>query len=49
MESSGARLRYMTEAYGTIKQDIALTVRATEKAFVDMNQVQKDKLQQVVH
>ena len=47
MESSVARLKYMNEAYEMIKKDIALTVRATEKAMVDKSNVQKDKLQQV--
>lgn len=41
------RLKYINEAFDTIKKDIALTVRATEKAMVDMNKVQKNKLEQV--
>ncbi len=48
MEGSAARLKYMNEAYDTIKKDISLTVRATEKAMVDMTNIQKDKLQQVI-
>ena len=46
METAASRLRYMNEAYETIKKDIALTVRATEKAMVDMSKAQIDKLQQ---
>lgn len=47
MENSAVRLKYINEAFDTIKKDIALTVRATEKAMVDITKVQKDKLEQV--
>ena len=47
VESTTARLRYLDEAHSTIKDDIALTKRVTEKATSDVSKAQRDKLQQV--
>ena len=47
METTASRLRYLTEAHDTVQQDIALTMRATEKAVSDVSIAQEDKLQQV--
>ncbi len=40
-------MRYLDEAHSTIKDDIALTKRVTEKATLDVTKAQRDKLQQV--
>ena len=47
VDSASARLRYLSEAEQTVKQDIALTKRATEKAVADITQAEADKLKQV--
>lgn len=47
VENVTARLRYLGEAHQTVKGDIALTKRATEKASVDVTKAQEEKLQQV--
>lgn len=47
VETTTARLRYLDEAHSTIKKDVAVTKRATEKATSDVSKAQKDKLQQV--
>lgn len=47
MENSAARLRYLDEAKNTVKNDIALTKRATEKTTTDVSKAQQDKLKQV--
>ena len=47
VDSASARLRYLSEAQQTLKQDIALTKRATEKAVADITQAEADKLKQV--
>lgn len=47
MENASLRLKYLTEAHDTVSQDIALTVRATEKAVTDVTKAQRDKLKQV--
>lgn len=47
VDSATARLRYLSEAQQTVKQDIALTKRATEKAMADISQAEEDKCKQV--
>ena len=47
VDSATARLRYLSEAQEAVKQDIALTKRATEKAVADITQAEADKLKQV--
>lgn len=47
VENVTARLHYMSEAKGTVKDDIALTKRATEKAASDVAQAQEEKQKQV--
>ena len=47
VENSAARLRYLDEAKNTVKNDIALTKRATEKTTTDVSKAQQDKLKQV--
>ena len=47
MENAAIRLNYLNEAHSTVQQDIALTVRATEKAVADVDKAQQDKLKQV--
>lgn len=47
MENASIRLNYLNEAHSTVQQDIALTVRATEKAVADVDKAQQDKLKQV--
>ena len=49
VEHTTARMRYLNEGHATIKKDIALTKRATEKATSDVSQAQKDKLKQVCY
>ena len=47
METTAVRLNYLSDAHKTVQQDIALTVRATEKTISDMSKAQDDKLKQV--
>lgn len=47
METAVARLKYLSEAHTTVQQDIALTMRATEKAMSDVSKAQEEKLKQV--
>lgn len=47
MENTAARLHYITEAHQTVKDDIALTKRATEKTTSDVSRAEVDKLKQV--
>lgn len=47
VENAVARLRYITEAHQTVKDDIALTKRATEKTTTDVNRAEREKLKQV--
>lgn len=47
VENVTARLNYMSEAKDTVKDDIALTKRATEKTAVDVNRAQEEKQKQV--
>ena len=47
MENAAVRLKYLEEAHTTVQQDIALTVRATEKTVSDVSKAQEDKLKQV--
>ena len=42
-----ARLRFISEAHQTVKDDIALTCRATEKTTTDVAKAEEDKLNQV--
>lgn len=42
-----ARLRYITEAHQTVKDDISLTKRATEKTTTDVSRAEGEKLKQV--
>ena len=46
VENVTARLRYMSDAKGTVKDDIALTKRATEKTAADVAHVQEEKQKQ---
>ncbi len=47
VEGVTARLRYLSEAHGTVRNDIALTKRASEKATTDVSRAQDEKLKQV--
>ena len=47
VEGVTARLRFISEAHQTVKDDIALTRRATEKTDTDVTKAQEDKLNQV--
>lgn len=47
VENVTARLRYMSEAKTTVKDDIALTKRVTEKTAADVSRAQEDKQKQV--
>ena len=47
VENAVARLRYITEAHQTVKDDIALTKRATEKTTSDVSRAEREKLKQV--
>lgn len=47
VENVTARLHYMTEAKDNVKDDIALTKRATEKTAADVTRAQEDKQKQV--
>lgn len=47
VESVTARLHYMSEAKNTVKDDIALTKRATEKTATDVGRAQEEKQKQV--
>ena len=47
METTAVRLKYLSEAHKTVQEDIALTIRATEKTMSDMSKAQDDKLKQV--
>ena len=42
-----ARLQFLSEAHQTVRDDIALTKRATEKARTDVTKAQEEKLNQV--
>ena len=42
-----ARLRFISEAHQTVRDDIALTRRATEKTSTDVTKAEEDKLNQV--
>ena len=46
VENTAARLRYIGEAHQTVKDDIALTKRATEKTTSDVSTAERLKLQQ---
>lgn len=47
VEGVTAHLRFISEAHQTVKDDIALTRRATEKTTTDVTKAQEDKLNQV--
>lgn len=47
VEGVTARLQFLSEAHQTVKDDIALTKRATEKARTDVTKAQEEKLNQV--
>ena len=47
VENVTARLHYMSEAKDMVKDDIALTKRATEKTAVDVTRAQEEKQKQV--
>ena len=47
VEGETARLRYLSEAHQTVRGDIALTKRATEKTTTDVSKAQDEKLHQV--
>ena len=47
VENVTARLHYMSEAKDTVKDDIALTKRATEKTATDVSKAQEEKQKQV--
>ena len=47
MESTGAKLHYLDDAYLVVKSDIAVTKRAAEKTVADVQKAQNEKLQQV--
>ena len=47
VEGVTARLRFISEAQQTVRDDIALTRRATEKTVTDVTKAEEDKLQQV--
>ena len=47
VENVTVRLHYMSEAKDAVKDDIALTKRATEKTAVDVNRAQEEKQKQV--
>lgn len=47
METAAVRLQYLSDAHKTVQEDIALTVRATEKTMSDMSKAQDDKVKQV--
>ena len=47
VEGVTARLRFISEAHQTVKDDIALTRRATEKTTTDVARAEEDKLNQV--
>lgn len=47
VESMTARLHYMSEAKSTVKDDIALTKRASEKTAADVVRAQEEKQKQV--
>ena len=47
VENVTARLHYMKEAKNTVKDDIALTKRATEKTAADVGRAQEKKQKQV--
>ena len=42
-----SRLKFLSEAHQTVRDDIALTRRATEKTSADMTRAEEDKLNQV--
>lgn len=46
VENTVARLRYISEAHQTVKDDIALTKRATEKTTTDVSRAEREKLKQ---
>lgn len=46
MENAAARLHYITAAHDTVKNDIALTKRATEKTTTDLSRAASEKLKQ---
>lgn len=46
VENVTARLHYMNEAKNTVKDDIALTKRATEKTAADVGRAQEEKQKQ---
>jgi chromosome segregation ATPase len=46
METSALRVKYLSEAHSTVQQDIALTMRATEKTSTDIFKSQDNKLKQ---
>ena len=47
VEGVTAKLRYLSEAHHTVRDDIALTKRASEKATSDVSKAQDEKLEQV--
>ena len=47
VENVTARLRYMSDAKGTVKDDISLTKRVTEKTAADVAHAQEEKQKQV--
>lgn len=48
MENAAIRLKYLDKAHTIVKEDISLTVRATEKTVLDISKAQQDKLKQVI-
>ena len=48
VENVMARLRYLGEAHQAVRNDIALTRRATEKTTSDVSKAQEEKMEQVL-
>ena len=46
VENTAGRLHYINEAHQTVKDDISLTKRATEKTHADLSRAEKGKLDQ---
>ena len=47
VEGVTARVRFLSDAHQTVRDDIALTRRATEKTTTDVAKAEEDKLNQV--
>ena len=46
VEEVTSRLKFLSEAHQTVRDDIALTRRTTEKTSADMTRAEEDKLNQ---